>query len=160
MNQVNYGAPPQTEQAGPRKTSRFRLPLPGAIALGCLGLLVVGALAIGGLFVVITSAMRSSDAYQLALAAAQRDPAVVAELGAPVSPGWLTMGQIEVSGPGGRANLSIPISGPRGSGKIEAQANKAGGKWTFSRLAVQVEGRSTPVDLLAPAATASSITGE
>jgi hypothetical protein len=94
-------------------------------------------------------ALRSSDAYQLALAAAQREPAVTAVLGAPVRAGWLTTGQINVAGSNGEANLEIPISGPRGSGTIAARANKAAGKWSFTTLNVRISGRSTPLDLLA-----------
>ena len=136
-----------TEPVRPKTAGGRHLPL--KIGLGCFAVLVMGGLFIAGLLVITTAAMRSSDAYQLALAAAQRDPAITAELGAPIHAGWLTTGQINVSGSSGEANLEIPISGPRGSGTIAARANKSAGKWRFSSLNVRISGRTTPLDLLA-----------
>jgi hypothetical protein len=146
MNQSN-DASSVTEPARPKTASGRRLPL--KIGLGCFGVLLVGCLFITGLFAIASAAMRSSDAYQLALATAQREAAVTAVLGVPVRAGWLTTGQINVTGSGGEANLEIPISGPRGSGTIAVRASKSDGKWRFSSLNVHISGRSTPLDLLA-----------
>jgi hypothetical protein len=146
MNQSN-DASSATEPARSKTASGRNLPL--KIGLGCFGLLVMGGLFIASLLVITTAAMRSSDAYQLALAAAQRDPSTTAVLGAPVRAGWLTTGQINVTGSSGEANLEIPISGPRGSGTIAVRANKSAGKWRFTTLDVRISGRSTPLDLLA-----------
>jgi Cytochrome oxidase complex assembly protein 1 len=111
----------------------------------------MGCLLVGGIFAFVMATVRSSDAYQQALAAAQRDPKVVAALGAPVEPGWFTTGRIEVNGPTGHAALAIPVSGPRGAGRIDVVADKVAGKWAFRALTVQVSGRPTPLDLLPPA---------
>jgi hypothetical protein len=143
VNQANHGAPSATPKgAGARS-------VPLMIGLGCFSVLVIGCLFIVGVFVFVNAAMRSSEAYQLALAAAQRDPSVTAVLGAPVSAGWLTTGQVNVTGASGDASLEIPISGPRGSGTIAVRAHKAAGKWSFSSLNVRVSGRATPLNLLA-----------
>ncbi len=155
MNPVSEGAPPAPERAA--RNPRVLLSVPQAMGLGCLGVIVVGVLFLGGLFVFITAAIRSTDAYQLAVSTAQHDPSVLAALGAPVEPGWTTTGQVDVTGAGGRANLTIPISGPRGAGTINVRADKTGGKWIFSTLAVQVEGRPTPLDLLPPAPPPSAV---
>ncbi len=118
--------------------------------LGCLGLLVVGSLLLGGMVLTMAlTALRSSDAYRLALRAATHDPVVLAELGPPVRAGWFTMGRVTISGPSGDASLAIPVSGSRGSGTINVSAQKSGGRWTFSVLDVTVSGRPTPIDLLA-----------
>jgi hypothetical protein len=146
MNQSNDSASAM-EVARPKAVRGRNLPL--TIGLGCLGLLVMGGLFIAGVLVIASTAMRSSDAYQLALAAAQREPSVTAALGAPVRAGWLTTGQVNVAGSGGEANLEIPISGSRGSGTIAVRAKKSAGKWTFSSLHVRVAGRPAPLDLLA-----------
>jgi Cytochrome oxidase complex assembly protein 1 len=136
------GAPELPKRAGTRN-------VPVAIGLGCFAVLVLGCLFIVGALTLANVAMRSSEAYQLALAAAQRDPSVAAELGAPVSSSWFTTGQIEVFGSGSEATLEIPISGPRGSGTLAVRATKSAGKWTFSTLNVRISGRSAPLDLLA-----------
>jgi len=115
---------------------------PLVIALGCVGLLVMASLVAGAMLLTIAfSAMRSSDAYQLALAAAKRDPSVAAELGPPVQAGWFTTGRVTVTGPSGDASLAIPISGSRASGTINVSAQKSGGRWTFSVLNVSISGR-------------------
>lgn len=110
------------------------------LALGLLGATLVAAVSV---------AVRSSDAYQLALSRAQHDPALIAELGAPLRPGWLTTGEVKVHGSDGEATLAIPISGPRSSGKINVRASKSAGTWRFSQLSVDIAGRPTAVDLLA-----------
>jgi hypothetical protein len=143
VNQANHGA----SSATPKGAGARSAPL--MIGLGCFGVLVMGCLLIVGIFVIANTAMRSSEAYQLALAAAQREPSVTAVLGAPVRAGWLTTGQVNVAGASGDASLEIPISGPRGSGTLAVRAHKSAGKWTFSSLNVRVSGRATPLDLLA-----------
>jgi hypothetical protein len=143
VNQANHGA----SSATPKGAGARRVPL--MIGLGCFGVLVMGCLLIVGIFVIANTAMRSSEAYQLALAAAQREPSVTAVLGAPVRAGWLTTGQVNVAGASGDASLEIPISGPRGSGTLAVRAHKSAGKWSFSSLNVRVSGRATPLNLLA-----------
>ncbi len=120
-----------------------------AAGMGCFGLIVAGCLLLAGLLVVASVALRSSDAYQLALSTATHHPQVVAELGAPVQAGWVTTGSVSVSGATGEASLAIPISGLRSSGTIKASAHKSAGTWAFSVLTVDIASRATPIDLLA-----------
>jgi hypothetical protein len=123
-----------------------------AIALGSSGLLLLAGLFVVFLVTAVSVIMRSSDAYQLALNRAEHDPTLTAELGAPLHPGWLTTGEVSVHGPEGEASLVIPISGPRGSGKLNVRAHKSTGSWSFSELHVDVAGRSTPINLLSSSA--------
>lgn len=120
-----------------------------AAGMGCFGLIVAGCLFLAALLVVASVALRSSDAYQLALSTATHHPQAVAELGAPVRAGWLTTGSVSVSGATGEASLAIPISGLRSSGTIRASARKSAGTWAFRVLTVEVPSRATPIDLLA-----------
>ena len=53
--------------------------------------------------------IKSSEAYKLALQRAQASPAASAALGTPIREGWFTLGNIEVNGPTGQANLQIPL---------------------------------------------------
>ncbi|MET0280976.1 MAG: cytochrome c oxidase assembly factor Coa1 family protein, partial [Steroidobacteraceae bacterium] len=53
--------------------------------------------------------IKSSDAYILALQRVHASPAATAALGTPIREGWFTMGNIEVNGPTGEANLQIPV---------------------------------------------------
>jgi hypothetical protein len=139
----NHGAPPGPAQ--PRGWLSRHTGL--VVGIGCLGLLSAVCLFIVAIIGVVGTAMRASDPYKIAVSAAARDPAVIAELGTPVEPGWFTSGEINVAGSTGHASLAIPISGPRGSGTIGVVADKAAGKWTFSTLSVAVQGRAAAIDL-------------
>ena len=57
-------------------------------------------------------------------------------------------GNINVNGSSGHADLSIPIFGPKGKGKIYAVARKSAGVWQFQTLQVEVEGQPERIDLL------------
>jgi Cytochrome oxidase complex assembly protein 1 len=117
------------------------------VPTGCLGLLLLAA----GIVVVIVSivfgAMKSSDAYKTALAKAKADPRVVNALGSPIKDGFFVSGTTNVSGSSGHADLTIPISGPKGKGKIYFVASKFAGEWTFSKLVVEVGKTGERIDL-------------
>jgi hypothetical protein len=116
-------------------------------ALGALGLSLFAAfvlLAVSALF----GMMKSSDAYRLALQRVQASPAAAAALGAPIQEGWLVMGNIEVNGPSGAANLQIPVSGPAGEGDVFVEATKSAGAWNFQTLVLQLDADGKRIDLL------------
>jgi Cytochrome oxidase complex assembly protein 1 len=93
-------------------------------------------LIVGGVF----GGIKSSDAYKEAVAKAKSNEAVQAALGLPIEEGFFVTGNIHVNGPNGKANLAIPISGPKGSATITAIADKQAGRWTYSTLEVAVHG--------------------
>jgi hypothetical protein len=117
------------------------------IPVGCLTLVFLIALFVVVLMRVVTASFRSSDVYKQALAQAASNSQVRELIGEPLKPAWLISGQLNVSGTGS-ANLSLPISGPRGKGAIRAVANKSGGVWRFTYLQVSVDGQPTSIDLL------------
>ena len=118
------------------------------IPLGFLTLLVLIVLFGGAVMTIVTTMFRNSDVYREAMIRAAADPQVRERMGEPIQAAWLISGDLHVSGSTGGANLSIPISGPRGKGVIRAVASKAGGVWRFNYLQVNVVGRSEPIDLL------------
>ena len=120
------------------------------VGVGCLGVVILGGALVAGIFFLVMGGIRSSDAYQQALAKANASPEVVVRLGQPIQPGWMVSGSINVSGPTGDADLAIPVSGPKGKGTIYAVAKKSAGQWTYSRLEVEIEGQPGRIDLLAP----------
>jgi hypothetical protein len=118
------------------------------IPLGCLTLFVLIAAFGIILMTAITSSFRHSDVYKLAIAQASANPQVRVHIGEPIKPAWLISGEMNVSGSSGKANLVIPISGPRGRGSIHAVAQKSGGVWRFTYLQVDVVNQSASIDLL------------
>ena len=96
---------------------------------------------------VVFGALKQSDAYKLAVARAKADSRVVAALGSPIEEGWYLSGNTNVNGASGDADLSIPISGPKGKGTIYAVATKSAGEWTYSKLQVKIDSTGETIDL-------------
>lgn len=118
------------------------------IPLGCLTLFVLLAGFAIGVMTIITSSFRHSDVYKQAIVRAAANPQVREQIGEPIKPDWLISGEMHVSGSGGAANLIIPISGPRGRGRVHAFAHKSDGVWRFTWLRVDMGNQSGAIDLL------------
>jgi hypothetical protein len=96
----------------------------------------------------VFSAIKSTDVYKDALAQAKVHPLVIEALGSPVKEGFLVSGNTNANGASGEANLSIPISGPKGKGTIYVAANKSLGRWNYSGLIVELTKTHQRIDLL------------
>jgi hypothetical protein len=123
------------------------------VPTGCLGMMLLVA---GFVFVIITivfGALKSSDAYKTALARAKADPRVMNALGSPIEDGMFISGKTNVSGTSGHADMTVPISGPKGKGTIYFVASKFAGQWTFSKLMVEIANTGQRIDLIEDPAT-------
>jgi Cytochrome oxidase complex assembly protein 1 len=118
------------------------------VPTGCLTLILLFAAFIGAVVLLIFGSMKQSDVYKHSLAKAQTDPVVAQKLGTPIKPGMWLSGNININGPSGEAKLSIPISGPKGTGTIYVEATKSAGKWNYSLMQVAIDGEDTRIDLL------------
>src|ERR1700757_4793773 len=104
---------------------------------------------------IVFSAVKSTDPYKDALARAKAHPAVIEALGSPITEGFLVSGNTNVNGASGDANLSIPITGPKGKGTIYVAAKKSVGQWNYSGLVLEIAKTHQRIDLLQRAAPAS-----
>lgn len=149
---MNYAPPPPpvAEQSyGPSPVAgRSGSKLKWVIISVVLGIFLLVALFVVAIFWAIFGAMKSSEPYQHAVWAATHDPRVQARLGAPVKPGWLFGGSINVAGDSGQADLTIPVEGANGKGTVYVVARKSEGQWTYQTLAVRLEGSAERLDLL------------
>jgi hypothetical protein len=104
----------------------------GAIVLciGCVSLFVVW----------IFTMLRSSEAYQMALATAQNDPTVQQVLGTPIKDGVFVSGSVEDNGSTGSAELEIPVNGPNQSGTLYVSAVKEEDTWRLTSLRLEAGG--------------------
>lgn len=114
----------------------------------CLGCLLIPILAVAILGGGIFYAFRSTGVQQEALERARANPEAVAALGEPIESGWLIQGSINVSNDRGDADFSLPVSGPKGKGRIHVVAHRREGKWEYEELELRVEGRDEAIDLL------------
>jgi len=118
------------------------------VPVGCIGVLVLFAAFVALIGTLVFGVIKSSAVYKDSLATARSNPAVVQALGAPIEDGIFVMGSINISGSSGNADLAIPISGPKGKGTIYARATRSEGRWTFSRLVVEIKTTKEIIDLI------------
>ena len=126
------------------------------VPVGCFSMLVLFVAFVGAIALIVFGAMKSTDVYKDALARARVNPAVMEVLGSPITEGFLISGNTNVNGASGEANLSIPISGPKGKGTIYVAANKSLGRWNYSGLIVEITKTHHRIDLLHSPVPASS----
>ena len=118
------------------------------VGIGC-GVLVVGCVVfVAFIAFVAVGAMRSSTPYKDAMQRAQTDPRVIEALGSPIEPGLFISGSINTQNQSGDADLSIPVSGPKGKARISVKGTKDEGRWTYTRMTV-TPAKGEPIDLLA-----------
>jgi len=108
------------------------------------------AAAIFSAFSLTTRMLRDNEAYRIALAAAQADQRLVADLGRPIEPRWWVTGSVNAGPDGsGFANLLIPVEGPRGRATVYADASAEHGDWKFTYLVAILDGSGEQIDLMA-----------
>ena len=86
----------------PSGESAKRTPWVRWVVLGCFGMILLGVLFFVGIGGVVLKSLKSSGAYQMALAAVQDSPGAKTALGEPIEGGWWVTGSINVSGPSRR----------------------------------------------------------
>jgi hypothetical protein len=122
---------------------------------GCLTIIVLLLGFAAGIFAIVELSFRSSDVYTQALTQAQANPQVSDKIGRPLNAGWFATGEINIHNDSGDADITIPISGPKGKGWIYAVAKKKAGVWRYETLKVEVDGQEDQINLL-PAQPAPS----
>jgi Cytochrome oxidase complex assembly protein 1 len=115
-------------------------------ACSAILLIIVGV--ISAMIYGVSSIMKSSDVYQMAVTRAKHDPNVIANLGEPIVDGFFSSGHINTMNSSGDADLDIPISGPKGEASIYVIAKKTLGKWAFSDLVVEISKTKNRIDLM------------
>jgi hypothetical protein len=116
--------------------------------------LLGGFVLVASFFALVMGALRSSDVARASVAMAQSNRRVAQQLGSPIDEGWLLSGSVNVSDASGDADLSVPISGPKGKGTVYVTAQKSAGRWNYSLMQVAIDGSDEKIDLLARAGTA------
>src|SRR5262245_21618139 len=76
----------------------------------------------------------NSEAKNLAVASATSNRDLVTRVGEPIRFGWFIGGEIEETPGFGRAELTIPVSGPKGTGTLYVAAVKEAGIWKLTLL--------------------------
>lgn len=118
------------------------------LLIGCAGaaLLFVGFFAV--LFLGVFATMKSSEPYQVALKKTQESKLAQQALGTPITAGNFPSGNLSADGSVKRAELTIPVSGPKAKGRIVVRAEKSGKDWVYHRMVLVVGNDESEIDLL------------
>ena len=122
------------------------------VPAGCVTMVLLCVLFVAGIIGVVFASLRNSDVVRQSIALAERNPEVALTLGSPLKPGWLVSGSISLNGSSGNADVSIPVSGPRGKGTIYCVARKSAGQWTYDKLEIELPNHAEHVPLASPGA--------
>lgn len=108
------------------------------------GVIVVAALAVftaffAAMFFMVSGMLKESDAYRASVDSLRANVQAMERLGPPITTGFPS-GNVQTSGPGGSAQLAIPVEGQKAKGTLYVEATKSMGNWTTDRLELQIEG--------------------
>jgi hypothetical protein len=125
--------------------------------VGCVGV-IAGLLCCGGSFgggwTGLQVYFRGHELTGSVLSAIDESPDAQMALGRPVAPGWTVVGSMSTSGEGtGNADLSIPVSGSLGAGRVRVVAVREGAEWRPVVMRLRTD--DADVDLLAAARVAA-----
>ncbi|MBN1438100.1 MAG: cytochrome c oxidase assembly factor 1 family protein [Anaerolineales bacterium] len=112
------------------------------LALSCVGCGTAGFFGVFGL-------MKSHPAYQEGLALVQENTRAQELLGEPIEAGWFVSGEVSETGATGTAELSVPVSGPKGSGVVYITARKRAGEWVLIEVVLVMDKTKQRVLILA-----------
>jgi Cytochrome oxidase complex assembly protein 1 len=91
--------------------------------------------------------LKHSEAYQMGVAQLQSTPLATNAFGTPITAGNPS-GSISTEGASGKAALTFPVSGPKGSGTAFVEAIKKDGVWSLTRLAFKLDGRDSVIEII------------
>ncbi|MBL8909070.1 MAG: hypothetical protein JNM17_00065 [Archangium sp.] len=112
------------------------------VPVGCLGPVICCLSFAGFMYFGVSKVIQGSGAYTTALARAASNRDVQDALGAPLTPGMGIQGSIKENNGTGNADFTAPIEGPKGKGTLRVVATGRGGKWDFSVMEVEVNGKT------------------
>ena len=106
---------------------------------GCFTLIILAVIAIGSIFYGVTNALEDSQPYEFALEKINTDGDLVNALGAPIEKDGMISGNWNYVNGQKSAKMTIPISGPKGSGVLYIEATGEGEDWTYHVIRVDIE---------------------
>lgn len=117
----------------------------GGCCLGCLAIPLILVTGFGVGMAALVS--QGSDVFGAAMDHVREEPAAVQALGEPIERGWLIQGNLSFENDEGEVDMSFPLSGPNGSGRLHVDGTKTGGEWRFRQIVLEMDdGRSIPVE--------------
>ncbi len=117
------------------------------IPFGCFSILLVCCGGFTLIGVGVLSALKSSEPYRVGLERAQSSVEVKEALGEPIDANFIVQGNISLNNDDGEADISFPVSGPKGAGQVHVKGTKTNGVWSYDEVSVTLENGATVIDL-------------
>jgi hypothetical protein len=105
------------------------LPMGGCFATACACIALLGGVLISGVY-----ALRGSEPAATGVRAVETSNRAKLLLGEPITSGWIVTGTMNVSGPDGTVNITLPVHGPKASGKVTVQGTRRNAAWFYSAI--------------------------
>ncbi|MEI2432307.1 cytochrome c oxidase assembly factor Coa1 family protein [Lysobacter yananisis] len=122
------------------------------VPTGCLSVLLFAALALAGLIGLgikgVSGLMSGSEPVRHAMDLAKANPDIRAAFGEPLETGMGFQGSLTTNNDSGEADLSLPIKGPKGSGRIYVKGTREADRWSYRLIEVAIDGSERRIDLL------------
>lgn len=110
--------------------------LPVCGCVGCFATIYFG----------VSSMIKGSEPYQVAIERAQENQEVIDKLGEPINPASIPQGSINLQNDAGDCDLRIPVSGPNGDATIIVRGTRSGGIWEYDEMSVTIDGETIDLD--------------
>ncbi|QKX04506.1 hypothetical protein HN014_06120 [Aquimarina sp. TRL1] len=115
---------------------------------GCLTIVVLFFVFLGSLFFGVSSLMTGSDPYKEGIAKAKQDTYLIELLGEPIETNGIMQGSISIENNTGKADISVPIKGPKGTATLYVEGTKTDGEWSYEEIYVIIQETDEQIDLL------------
>lgn len=114
---------------------------------GCFTLIIIFIIFIGSIFYGVTSVLEESQPYEYALEKINQDDKITDELGYPIEKDGIISSNYNYSNGKKTAKLSVPVSGPKGSGTLFVEASGEDDEWTYDVIRIEIKDNEN-IDLL------------
>ena len=122
------------------------------ILVGCSGLLLIVVVVFGYSFYRISADLKESPWCEQGFQLACTNSDVRDELGTSLKLGWIASGTQMITRGGGKesgqANISVPIKGSEGKGRLRLKAIMRDGEWLLEAAEVTISADDHSIDLL------------
>lgn len=114
---------------------------------GCFTLILLVIALFGSIFYGVTTLLEKSQPYEYAFEKINQDDEIIAILGSPIEQDGMMQGSLNWNNGDGKADMKIPISGPKGNGVLYINASSKDDNWDYHEIRVDVKDLES-IDLL------------
>ena len=115
---------------------------------GCITVILIIVFGIGALFFGISNVINDSTPVEYALKRAENNTEVNQIFGHNIEIDGMFNGNLSLNDDGGIVDISIPIKGKKGYGKLIVKGEKFDGEWVFEDLYIVLKGSAETINLL------------